>query len=90
MLQKEHDKFLELVVKYYNCREDWISNNTRVAGIAYRKTLKEFIAVCKDMINGIQEVQHIKRLENKRIYDEKGFVPRKSKPKERPQKPIED
>lgn len=90
MLKKEHEKFLDLVVKYYNCREDWLSNDTIKAGREYRKTLKEFIAVCRDMLNGIQEIQHVKRAEYKKIYAEKGSVPRKSIPKERPARLKED
>ena len=84
MLQKEHEKFLDLVVKYYNCREDWLSNNTLKAGRAYRKTLKEFIEVCRDMLKGVQEIQNEKREEYKKIFAEKGSVPRKAIPKERP------
>jgi hypothetical protein len=90
MLQKEHEKFLDLIVRYYNCREDWMSNNTVKSGITYRKTLKEFVAVCRDMMKGIQEIQNEKRKEYKKIYAEKGSVPRKAKPKERPVQAKED
>lgn len=90
MLQKEHDKFLELIVQYYNCREDWLSNDTMRAVRAYKLTLKEFIKVSKDMINGLQEINNEKRAAYKKLYAETGSVPRKAKPKERPVKPAKD
>ena len=90
MLQKEHEKFLDLIVKYYNCREDWLSNDTAKAVKAYKFMLKDFIAVSRDMIKGLQEIQSEKRKEYKKIYAEKGSVPRKAKPKDRPVKPAKD
>lgn len=87
MLQKEHERFLELIIQYYNCREDWLSNDTMKAVKAYKKTLKEFIEVSRDMMKGLQEINNEKRKEYKRIYAETGSVPRKAKPKERPVKP---
>lgn len=90
MLQKEHDKFLELIVQYYNCREDWLANDTIKAVRAYRNTLKAFVAVSKDMMRGLQEINNQKRAEYKKLYAETGSVPRKAKPKERPVKPAKD
>ena len=87
MLQKEHERFLELIIQYYNCREDWLSNDTMKAVKAYKKTLKEFIEVSRDMMKGLQEINNEKRKEYKRIYAETGSVPRKAKPKERPIRP---
>ncbi len=90
MLKKEHEEFLELVVEYYNRREDWLSNDTLKAVRAYKKTLKAFIAVSRDMIKGLDEINREKRKEYKKIYAEKGSVPRKAIPKERPAKHKED
>ena len=90
MLQKEHELLLDLIVEYYNRREDWMENNTRVSAIEYRKTLKKIVACARDMMDGIQEVQRERRKENLRIFHEKGFVPKKAKPKERPTKRTDD
>jgi hypothetical protein len=83
MLLEEHERLLDLIVEYYNCREKWLENNTRNAGIAYRKVLKELHSHTKHMMKGVQEIQHVKRAENIKTFQEQGFVPRKSKPKSR-------
>lgn len=81
MLQEEHDKFLELVVEYYNRREDWVENNTRLKGIAYRKVLKDLAKHCKLMQDGIRDIQWQRRLDNIKTFQEQGYVPRKGKPR---------
>jgi hypothetical protein len=76
MLKNEHERFLELIVEYYNRREDWLENNTRKAGIEYRRVLKEIREHSKMMLEKIQNIQH----ERRRSKTEKGYTPRKAKP----------
>jgi hypothetical protein len=90
MLKEEHDHFLDLIVKYYNCRESWLDNNTRLAAIEYRKTLKELVTCCRDMMVGIQEIQAERRKETLRVYKEKGYVPKTAVPSPRPKRVSSD
>ena len=80
-MEEEHEKFLELLLAYYNCRQDWLGNNTKERGIAMRKILKQLRDQCKVMLDTVLELQHERREENLRIFKEKGFVPRKAKPR---------
>ena len=82
MINKEHEQFLDLIIAYYNCREDWLENNTLNNGIAYRKVLKEIAKHAKVMQDLIKDIQWERRQEFKRIYQEKGYVPRKGKPRD--------
>ena len=79
-MDKAHERFLELIIEYYNRREDWLENNTRDKGMALRKVLKELHGHSKEMMKILQEIQHERRQENLRIFKEKGYVPRKGKP----------
>ena len=83
MISKEHERFLELIVEYYNKRENWLENNTVKNGIAYRKVMKELSKHTKHMADLVRDIQWERRLEFQRIYQEKGYVPRKGKPKDR-------
>lgn len=82
MIEQEHERFLELIVEYYNRREDWLENNTLNKGIAYRKVLKEISKHAKVMADLVKDIQWERKQEFKRIYKEQGFVPRKGKPKD--------
>ena len=81
MLKTEHEQFLDLIIDYYNRREDWMENNTKVAGVEYRRVLKKIQRHCKDMQDKVLAIQWERREENLKIYREKGYVPRKGKPK---------
>lgn len=81
MIDEQHERFLELIVEYYNRRADWLENNTKDKAIAYRKVLKEIMRLSKEMMDLVQEIQHERRAEHKKTWLEKGYVPRKGKPR---------
>lgn len=81
MISSQHEKFLDLIVEYYNKRENWLENNTLQNGIAYRKVLKEIAKHAKVMQDLVRDIQWERKQEFKRIYEEKGYVPRKGKPR---------
>lgn len=81
MISSQHERFLELIVEYYNKRENWLENNTLQNGIAYRKVLKEIAKHSKVMQDLVKDIQWERKQEFKRIYEEKGYVPRKGKPR---------
>ncbi len=82
MLNQDHEKFLELIVKYYNAREDWLENNTKANHLRYRKTLKEMKKVIQDMTNKLQVIYHEKLQDNLKSKQETGFIPKKRAPKD--------
>ena len=82
MILEEHERLLQLIVEYYNRREDWLENNTLNNGIAYRKVLKDISKHAKVMADLVKDIQWERKQEFKRIYQEKGYVPRKGKPKD--------
>jgi hypothetical protein len=81
MISSQHEQFLDLIVEYYNKRENWLENNTLQNGIAYRKVLKEIAKHAKVMQDLVRDIQWERKQEFKRIYEEKGYVPRKGKPR---------
>jgi hypothetical protein len=82
MLQKDHERFLELIVLYYNVREDWLENNTRANHMRYRKVLREMKTLTKDMYAKIQLIYREKLQDNKESMEKTGFIPKKRPPKD--------
>lgn len=82
MLNQDHEKFLELIVKYYNAREDWLENNTKINHIRYRKVMKELRQVIQTMISKLQVIYHEKLQDNLKSREETGFIPKKQPPKD--------
>lgn len=80
-MEEEHERFLELLIEYYNIRQDWLENNTRERGVAMRKVLKQLRDQCRLMLETVLKIQHERRQENIRIWKEQGYVRRKAKPR---------
>lgn len=82
MLNNDHEKFLELIVRYYNAREDWLENNTKTNHLRYRKVLKEMKKLIHDMTNKLQVIYHEKLQDNLESREKTGFIPKKRQPKD--------
>jgi hypothetical protein len=82
MLNNDHEKFLDLIVKYYNAREDWLENNTRANHSRYRKVMKELKLVIASMLNNLQVIYHEKLKDNLDSREKTGFIPKKRPPKD--------
>lgn len=80
-MEEEHQKLMDLLLEYYNLRQEWLENNTRDRGVAMRKVLKKLRDQCKVMLDVVLEIQHERRAEHVRIWKEQGYVPRKAKPR---------
>jgi hypothetical protein len=82
MLNKDHERFLELIVAYYNAREDWLENNTRANHARFRKVLKELKKNISTMTTKLQIIYHEKLNDNLKSREETGFIPKKQPPKD--------
>lgn len=82
MLQQDHEKFIDLIVRYYNAREDWLENNTRANHARYRKVMKEMRSVIHTMMNKLQVIYHEKLQDNLESREKTGFIPKKRPPKD--------
>lgn len=82
MLNKDHEKFLNLIIQYYNAREDWLENNTKTNHIRYRKVMKDLRATLYDMMNKLQIIYHEKMKNNLELREKTGSIPKKVQPKD--------
>lgn len=80
MIKNEHEKFLDLIIEYYTCRENWLEKNTRINHLRYRRVLKEIRAHTKIMIDKVQEINAHKLRVNQESLEKTGTLKRKSKP----------
>lgn len=80
MIRNEHERFLDLIIEYYNCREAWLEKNTKVNHMKYRRVLKEIRAHTKTMIDKVQQINTHKMNVNKESKEKTGTFARKSKP----------
>jgi|LauGreDrversion4_2_1035121.scaffolds.fasta_scaffold1547978_2 hypothetical protein len=81
MFKEKHERFLELIIAYYNCKENWLENGTRERTIAYRKVLKELSRLSKEMSDIVMEAQHERWRENKEMRKNTGTYVTKRRPK---------
>ncbi len=72
MFKDKHERFLELIVAYYNCKENWLENATRSNTIAYRKVLRELSRLTKELSDLVMEAQHERWQANKKMREETG------------------
>jgi DNA phosphorothioation-dependent restriction protein DptG len=82
MLQKDHDRLIELIVEYYNARENWMENNTKSNHYRYRKVMKEMKATIHSMLAKLQVIYHEKLQNNIESREKTGFIPKKQTPKD--------
>jgi hypothetical protein len=81
MFKEKHERFLELIIAYYNCKENWLENGTRNHTIAYRKVLKELSRLTKEMSDIVMEAQHDRWQENKKMRENGGTFVTRRRPK---------
>ncbi len=80
MFKDKHERFLELIVAYYNCKENWLENGSRNNTIEYRKVLRELSRLTKEMADLVMEAQHERWRENKKLREETGRFKSKRPP----------
>jgi len=82
MLQKDHERLLELIVEYYNARENWLENNTRANHGIYSKFINYIKSTVQSMLVKLQAIYHEKLQNNIESREKTGFVPKKQAPKD--------
>lgn len=88
MLDKEHERLLDLILDYHRALHNWRENTIRDNAITLRKTLKALMKESKQMYDEVSNIQWEIRQKNIAEWQEKGYIPKGRKPRRKTTKDL--